>query len=740
MPDTTLLLSPLATNLHSRIQAAGLDRAAFARVTGIRRDTLDRLFAGRIVDLPHVDLAAAADYFGVAPTILTARIRPEATDVPAGANALHGHTLLPLRSIRRSDRNPRKHFDPEALQTLADSIRTNGIQQNLVVRYDPQPGEPDYAIVAGERRFRAAHLLANVGELDPDAPLIPVKIVDVDDARHTVLAILENLQRQDVNPLEEAQAFADLIALDPDTWGPSRISKEVGCSRRHVQLRLGLLEKLCGEAQDRLRSGTITIMQAYVLGTTTSQRQREILKNIDRYGTLQQLRDAVTDGLVPTTRAKFDLETFTGRLVTLDNGARYFADRDEFLAAQRAHGQALAERLKEGWAWAEFLEDTYFPSARFEAERSHDAGAGVLVLMHPVTGVITVHDQLMPRAPKPPAPVAPSRAAAASPAGQTKQLLVDFLGTDPDTADGLVRTAEAVGKAVAHVNDQTRRAQETETARFHTALSDRIKRDSRTAIAVLLADALRLDEGGLLEGTPSDDYGLPASVFRGPDGPLKHLAQHVTNIGRGRVALIEDTAAAEEALHGLMGTPMLLLLEALALWTADHLIIPEGTELPIAMRELAVAHAIPIPTHLRGGLTGPDHAVEEFRQDDEAEEPEEDVPAWADRERPVRTWDAPPAPAPAATPRVVCSSTGPIDAKLLERFAVAAAPLLTGKDLSVNLADSKVGLRLSLKRGETAVYDVSGYYDDRGCCFSWGCMSKTRVTAFLRAWLRQKGG
>jgi len=639
---------------------------------------------------------------------------PDVMLPPAGANTLRGLTMLPLRSIRPSPRNPRRHFDPEALQGLADSIREFGIQQNLVVRLDPQPDEPDHAIVAGERRFRAAWLLADVGLLDPDAPLIPAKVIEVDDARHTMLAILENLQRVDVNALEEAQGFADLIALDPGQWRPSTIAKQLGCSARHIQLRLSLLEKLCDPAQKLLGLGTLTISQAYVLATASHARQKEILRSIERYATLPQLRDAVTDGLVPVTRAKFELEGFDGRLVTLDNGSRYFADRDEFLAAQRAHGQDLAMRLTEAWAWAEFLEDTWFPASRFLPERSDDAGAGVIVLMHPGTGVITIHDQLMPR----PAP---------APLGSS--------GTEnrhkaPAPPPPVFRTIEERAQ---------RRVQEEEAAsELRSALAQRIARDSRTALAVLLADALRAEGEGLLDGAPSDDFGLPAGLFLKPHGALVHLAGLVTDIGRGRVALA-DRGFAEDAWHALMGLPMLLLLEAVAAWTADHLHIPDHAELPVALRELAEVHAVPVPPHLRDD---PD--------DDDPKDPPLDLVDRARAGTYPAAWDPMPPAAPAEEPppapaedtpiEIWCGTEKPIDGDLLRRFALVVTPQLRGKpNASVTLPDSSVGLQLVQRKGFGAaghIYEVSAYLDAGGCCWSYGCMSKTRVTAFLRTFLR----
>ncbi len=484
-----------------------------------------------------------------------------------------GLTLLPWSALRPSPRNPRKHFDAEALVMLAESIAENGLQQNLVVRYDPQPGQPDCAIVAGERRYRAIGLLIEDGRHDPDEASIPVKIVDVDDAQHTVLAILENLVRVDVNAMEEAEGFAALCALDPAAWKPSSIAKKIGTSARHVQQRLGLVERLCVEGQRLLRLGVLTISQAYILITAHPDRQRSICQRIDRYPNLQSLRDAITDGLVPVTRAKFDLATFDGGVIALDNGSRYFADKSQFLAAQRAYGQDLAQRLKDGWSWAEFLEDVYFPSARFEAERSNDVGSGALVLMHPDTGVITLHDKLMPR-----------RAQPAKPAQKTNIVRYDSPAQHAPAPPPAKPTAKEHRAGAA-------------AERLRQQLAQRVAGDSRTALSLLLIDALRADQRGVLEGGGSD-HGLPTAIFFGPDAPLKALADLVTAIGRGRMALYPEDVAPNcetRAWHRLMNTPMIPLLQAVAMWTADRVAVPDDAPLPTALAELAAAHGINQP-------------------------------------------------------------------------------------------------------------------------------------------------
>ena len=110
-------------------------------------------------------------------------------------------TLLPLSRMEPNPMQPRRDFDEEALAALSDSIRENGIIQPIAVRA-VRPGDEQYQIVAGERRWRAARM-AGLAEA-------PVVILELDDEKTALLALVENLQREDLGPVEEARAYAEL--------------------------------------------------------------------------------------------------------------------------------------------------------------------------------------------------------------------------------------------------------------------------------------------------------------------------------------------------------------------------------------------------------------------------------------------------------------------------------------------------------------------------------------------------
>ena len=152
--------------------------------------------------------------------------------------------FLPARSIRANPAQPRKIFREDALQELADSIRTHGILQPLTVR---QLENGYYQIIAGERRWRAARI-AELRE-------IPAVIIEADDKKVMELALIENLQRQDLNPVEEAMGYQTLMGEYGLTQ--EETAARVGKSRPAVANMLRLLT-LEASVLEMLRDGRLT--------------------------------------------------------------------------------------------------------------------------------------------------------------------------------------------------------------------------------------------------------------------------------------------------------------------------------------------------------------------------------------------------------------------------------------------------------------------------------------------------
>lgn len=177
--------------------------------------------------------------------------------LPSGdtQRAVNPDRTVPIEFIARSARNPRRHFDESELQDLAASIRQHGIVQPVVVR-TVEPSR--YEIIAGERRWRAAQL-AGFTE-------IPVIIRDVDDRTALELAIVENVQRSDLNPLEEALGYEQLIAEHGYTQND--LGEIIGKSRSHVANSLRLL-KLPDPVRDMLAQGSLSAGHARALVSTS---------------------------------------------------------------------------------------------------------------------------------------------------------------------------------------------------------------------------------------------------------------------------------------------------------------------------------------------------------------------------------------------------------------------------------------------------------------------------------------
>ncbi|UXS02681.1 ParB/RepB/Spo0J family partition protein [Agrobacterium tumefaciens] len=177
--------------------------------------------------------------------------------VPVGEpqRAVSADRTIPIEFIARSQRNPRRHFDENELQDLASSIRQHGIVQPVVVR---TVSANRYEIIAGERRWRAAQL-AGFTE-------VPVIIRDVDDRTALELAIVENVQRSDLNPLEEAMGYEQLIAEHGYTQND--LGEIIGKSRSHVANSLRLL-KLPDPVRDMLSDGSLSAGHARALVSTS---------------------------------------------------------------------------------------------------------------------------------------------------------------------------------------------------------------------------------------------------------------------------------------------------------------------------------------------------------------------------------------------------------------------------------------------------------------------------------------
>lgn len=171
-----------------------------------------------------------------------------------GSDANAGVRRVTIGQIIANRANPRRDFDPDQLEELTNSVREKGVMQPLLVRPSGEPNQ--FEIIAGERRWRAAQ---KAGLHD-----IPVIVREVDDKEALELAIIENVQRVDLNPLEEAQGYGQLI--DQFSYTQQDLAQVIGKSRSHVANTLRLL-RLPQDVRDMLARGELTAGHARTLIT-----------------------------------------------------------------------------------------------------------------------------------------------------------------------------------------------------------------------------------------------------------------------------------------------------------------------------------------------------------------------------------------------------------------------------------------------------------------------------------------
>ncbi len=245
------------------------------------------------------------------------------------------YKLLPIHKVEPNAGQPRQDFGEEELDALAESIATHGIIQPLTVRELPNGY---YQIIAGERRWRAARM-ANLSE-------VPVIVIEADDKKTMELALIENLQRQDLNPVEEALGYQSLMrdyGLTQD-----ETAERVGKSRPAVANALRLLN-LCPEVLEKVRNGELSAGHARaVLSLKDAKKQQEAAQKIIALGLSVRQAELICKNMskevrpMPVQQMRIDyigecekqLSTQLGRGVKIVNGKRKGRFELEFYGAE----------------------------------------------------------------------------------------------------------------------------------------------------------------------------------------------------------------------------------------------------------------------------------------------------------------------------------------------------------------------------------------------------------------------
>lgn len=322
-----------------------------------------------------------------------------------------------LSALEASGANPRRKFDRKAIEGLAASIRTDGLLHNLVVK--PLPGKRNrFEIVTGERRFRALKLLEERGELPEDFS-IPVEVreeLSKDDSLR--IATVENLQRQNMTPLEEAAALTKLVhkgvTLDD-------VVAQTGLSASTIKRRLAL-NALCKEAKAALAKGALSLSQAEALTLGSKEAQQRVLElSADRDYSADDIRGHLLDDRPTVALAIFSIERYTGTITTDLFAAKeesYFDDVEQFFALQREAIDELVKHHEATAAWVEVTEEYNVPDWRYRKAKKKEP-KGVLINLSPSGEVEVVEGLAKTKIEKETAealtenPVAPPKAKAA---------------------------------------------------------------------------------------------------------------------------------------------------------------------------------------------------------------------------------------------------------------------------------------------------------------------------------------
>ena len=202
---------------------------------------------------------------------------------------------LPLSQVECNADQPRKRFDDAALDELADSIREHGILQPLTVR---RLGTGYYQIIAGERRWRAARL-AGLTE-------VPAIVIEADDRKTTELALIENLQREDLDPLEEAEGYKKL--MDSYQMTQEDVANRVGKSRSAVANALRLLG-LCPEVRELVEEGKLSGGHARALLPLGATLQKKAAQEVVAGGLSVRQTEALVKKLSAKPKTKKEEDT-----------------------------------------------------------------------------------------------------------------------------------------------------------------------------------------------------------------------------------------------------------------------------------------------------------------------------------------------------------------------------------------------------------------------------------------------
>jgi len=299
---------------------------------------------------------------------------------------------LKLNQIKTSKDNPRKNFDDKSIEGLAQSIKTDGLLQNLIVQ-SPKTKKGKHTIICGERRFRALNHLLERGDIDKDFP-VNVEIKDDLTAEEILrMATVENVQRENLSPLEEANAISVLIK---DGEKLDEIVSQTGLTTSTLRRRLMLLE-LNEDVTQAFIDGELTLSQAESFALGSSDEQSRVLRQALNgwCDSPEDIKESLIGEKPNVALAIFDTALYEGDYTSdllAEDKTTFFNDREQFDELQKQAAEKLVDEYSQSHDWAE-LEEGYYSSWQYsEAEEGETGGVIVNILS---SGEVEIHKGLI---------------------------------------------------------------------------------------------------------------------------------------------------------------------------------------------------------------------------------------------------------------------------------------------------------------------------------------------------------
>lgn len=300
---------------------------------------------------------------------------------------------LTIAQIQPSVLNPRKFFDDTTIEELAQSIKTDGLLQNLIV-LKPKGKAKKHNLIAGERRFRAISHLIEKGEMDKDFPIrVEIKEGLTNDEALRI-ATVENVQRENLSPLEEADALAALVKNGEEL---DNIVAQTGLSVATIRRRLTLLT-LSEKVKEALAEKKITLAQAEAISIGKHEDQDEVLDDVIEgyYTAPDEIKDKLVGELPTLSMAIFPQEQYTGTFtkdLLAEDDATYFDDVEQFETLQKQAAEEKVAEYAQTYEWAELQEGYSFSKWQYGEAEVGEKGGVVVFLKN--SGDVEIHEGLI---------------------------------------------------------------------------------------------------------------------------------------------------------------------------------------------------------------------------------------------------------------------------------------------------------------------------------------------------------